>query len=82
MERILKQGNIRRRLGIEIMEGKLDYGRRVDDTAISLTETAGASSLRLLADLEDVAFESMKALADFKSPWLAKQTHFAPSLYL
>ena len=44
-----KFGNICRGLGIEIPQGQLDNGRRVDDAAVAFPKTTRTSGDRLLA---------------------------------
>ncbi len=57
VERVLQQRNIGGRVRIKVSEGELDDSWRIDDTTVSLAESAGTSGFRLLANLEDVAFK-------------------------
>ena len=82
VKRILQQRDVGRRVRIKILEGELDDCWWIDDTAVSLPESAGAGRFRLLADLEDVPFKPIGTLASFLYTQLTRRTCPFPFLYL
>lgn len=63
IERPAKLGNICGRFGIEVPEGQLDNGWRVDDAAITFTKTTSPGGDRLLTHGKDVTIGPYSVLS-------------------